>query len=111
MIYRGNKAKEILKRNLDDRAYNECKGYYGEGLVWVAFDNSYGNCWVEEFQTEEMAICWLEGYFEIFEVDEFELYQLQNDIFLMPEEGLLKIVYEKDSVIADLYPIANPGLA
>jgi hypothetical protein len=34
--------------------------YCLENNVWVACDNSTGDCWVEEFETENGAIGWLE---------------------------------------------------
>lgn len=43
------------------------KGYYkskGSGLfidIWTAYDNSTGECWVEDFKTEEGCIRWLNG--------------------------------------------------
>lgn len=38
-----------------DHATNElglCCGYYRQGDKWIAFDNSTGDCWVEEIDTE-----------------------------------------------------------
>lgn len=32
---------------------------------WVAIDNSTGDCNVEEFETQERAVSWLNGEFEI----------------------------------------------
>ena len=38
----------------------EGKFYCEDNGVWVACDNSTGDCWVEEFKTEVGAIGWLE---------------------------------------------------
>jgi hypothetical protein len=46
-----------------------CKGFYkdkrSDGVeVWVAFDNSTADCWVEEFGTPAKALDWCEGKIE-----------------------------------------------
>jgi len=33
--------------------------YCCDNDVWVGCDNTTGDCWVEEFQTEEEVIAWL----------------------------------------------------
>ena len=38
----------------------EGRFYCEDNGVWVACDNTTGDCWVEEFKTEEGAIGWLE---------------------------------------------------
>jgi hypothetical protein len=51
-----------------DHAINEypkTKGYYPDKDRWVAFDNTTGNCWVEEFESEELALSWLNGELDI----------------------------------------------
>lgn len=35
------------------------KFYCEDNGVWVGCDNTTGDCWVEEFQTEEEVIAWL----------------------------------------------------
>jgi len=30
-------------------------GYFKEGDIWVAFDNTDGNMWVDDYETEELA--------------------------------------------------------
>lgn len=37
----------------------------GSAYKWVAVDNSTGDAWTEEFATEQDAIAWLNGEFEI----------------------------------------------
>lgn len=37
----------------------EGKFYCEDNGVWVGCDNSNGDCWVEEFKTEEDVIKWL----------------------------------------------------
>lgn len=32
---------------------------------WVAIDNSHGHAWTEAFSTEDKAIAWLNGEFEV----------------------------------------------
>lgn len=39
-------------------------GYTQEGAAYVAFDNRTGNCWVEQFKTEEHAYLWCTGQVE-----------------------------------------------
>ena len=64
----GDKAKKVLDLILIDRQHRDIKygepyvagyykaGYSKGGTVIVAFDNTSGNCWVEEFTTEQEAI-------------------------------------------------------
>lgn len=37
------------------------KGYYLDTDRWVAFDNTQGECFVEDFATEAEAKAWVEG--------------------------------------------------
>lgn len=37
----------------------------GNAYKWVAVDNGTGDAWTEEFATEQDAIAWLNGEFEI----------------------------------------------
>jgi hypothetical protein len=45
--------------------YSKTMGYYLDKNKWVAFDNSTGDCWVEEFESEELALSWLKGELDI----------------------------------------------
>lgn len=63
-IYKGREAAdalmEILWRHAEDGTYPYMKGTCGyfnddEQDVWVAYDNTTGDCWVEEFKTEKEA--------------------------------------------------------
>jgi myo-inositol-hexaphosphate 3-phosphohydrolase len=69
-VFFGLVAKIILDHVLDNsdgvRAYIEphVAGYFQDGTIgrtWIAFDNRGGNCWVEEFYTQEQAIDWING--------------------------------------------------
>ncbi|NDV80777.1 hypothetical protein [Bacteroides sp. 51] len=68
----GNKAKKMLEFLLDRsngkdnyKIYAEskyrCKGIYKGDILFVVFDNSGGNCNVEEFASELKANEWLSG--------------------------------------------------
>ncbi len=68
-MYTGDKAKKILaeilaneKDGLYPLHYGDT-GYYGEAndQYFVAFDNTTGDCWVEEFATEKRAIYWIKN--------------------------------------------------
>lgn len=90
MIYTGEKASQILKLNLENREGPISKGYFFEGNVWIAYDNYTEDCWVEEFKTEEMAICWLEDFFEISEIEDFNVIKIGNDLLYIPNKGHLQ---------------------
>jgi hypothetical protein len=74
------KGEEAMKElswllNLDKKDWEGHfnKGKHGYWLddfddVWVAIDNRTGECLVEEFETEELCIKWLNG-----EIDEIDL--------------------------------------
>jgi hypothetical protein len=51
-----------LLRSAENKKYYEPRGtfYFKDGKVWLAIDNSAGDCFVEEFKTLEKAILWLE---------------------------------------------------
>jgi hypothetical protein len=44
--------------------YGLCDGYYPDGGIYIAFDNTSGNCNVEEFELEEDAVKWLNHDYE-----------------------------------------------
>ena len=96
-------GSETLKENLENRNFNKCKGYFLDGKICVAFDNTNCNCWVEEFETEEMAICWLENFYEISEIKEFEVLKIQKDLFFVPAKGFLKIQFQINSIISKFH--------
>ena len=100
MIYRGRKAKKILWKNLDNREYNRCLGYFRDKKLWVAFDNTTGACFVEEFKSEQMAICWIANYFSVSEIEEeFEVFRLKKDLFFIPiKKELLKVYFYNDQI-------------
>jgi hypothetical protein len=55
---------EIMKAIVDLWCFDkklapEGKFYCQDNGVWVGCDNSTNNCWVEEFNTEEDVIKWL----------------------------------------------------
>jgi hypothetical protein len=106
MIYCGKIAKDILNENLGNRKHNKCKGYFFNKTVWIAFDNSTGNCWVEEFSTEGLAICWLENFYEISEVEEFEVLTIQKGLLFIPDNGFLKIEFQSSNITSKFYPLS-----
>ena len=68
MMYTGEKAKSILTdilSSLDGDQYpmhDDATGYFlDESGVYVAFDNTTCDCWVEEFDSVEKAINWIEN--------------------------------------------------
>lgn len=63
-IYTGIDAENILHDMLNEEHHEfssaeKCCGYYYTGYAWLAFDNTTGDCWMEEFETEEEAIRWI----------------------------------------------------
>lgn len=91
MIYCGTTAKEIL---LGNNTQNGFKGYFLDEKKWVAFDNNSGDCWVEEFNNEEMAICWLEDLYEISEINNFEVVKIEKGLYYIPQSGFIRIEYQ-----------------
>ena len=103
MIYYGKIANEILNKNLDNRNFNKSKGYFFDKKMWVAYDNTTGNCWVEEFKTEGLAICWLENFYESSEIERFEVFKIQRDLFFVPDNGFLKIKFHSNTINSKLH--------
>ncbi|MFC4231805.1 hypothetical protein ACFOW1_07880 [Parasediminibacterium paludis] len=110
MIYYGKIANEILNENLGNRKFNTCKGYFLDKKVWIAFDNTTGNCWVEEFKTEELAICWLENFYEMSEIEDFIILKIQKDLFFLPDNGFLKIQFLSNKITSKLYQVSTFGI-
>lgn len=52
--------KEFYKKILDDYSILGLY-YFKEGNVFIGVDNSTGDCWVEEFDSLEKCINWLNG--------------------------------------------------
>ena len=79
MKYKGTEAETILGKILESQQdlwlpqYNEpdvcyplhigATGYYQDSKTnrWVAFDNTTGDCWIEEFDTSRKASMWCDG--------------------------------------------------
>ena len=40
-------------------------GVFQENGKWVAYDNTTGDCWVEEFKTKREAERWVDGLFDV----------------------------------------------
>lgn len=81
MIFKGEKAKKIchaIQKSFDDAHDDHCrlyaqgikttfnqrysplgKGYFKDGTTWVAFDNSTGEFWIEEFKSKKKAKRWI----------------------------------------------------
>lgn len=71
-IYSGKVARDVcnmLLSNGNDGSYEtpiegrEClsAGYWQEDGKWIAYDNTDGCCWVEEFKTRQAAVEWIKG--------------------------------------------------
>jgi hypothetical protein len=104
MIYHGDIAQYYLDKNLEDSDFLKCKGYYIEEDLVIAFDNSTGHCNVEEFETQELAICWLENYFEMSEIDEFNIVKIEEDVYFLPSIGHIKINFLQEYISTQFFP-------
>ena len=103
MIYYGQKANEILNGNLKENASIFSKGYFKESDKWIAFDNYSGNCFVEEFSREEIAIAWLVNYFDMSEIGEFEISKIFKGLYYIKGKGVLKVKFERDKFTSKLF--------
>lgn len=47
--------------------YKHSKGFFydDESMKWIAFDDSSGECFTEEFETDELAKKWLNNDFDV----------------------------------------------
>lgn len=106
MIFKGNTAKKLLQQSLINSRSNLSKGFFFEENIWVAFDNSSRNCWVEEFDSEQKAICWLENFFDISDNEDFDALKLNNELIFIPKNGYLSLKIEKDEIIPKFYPFS-----
>lgn len=50
---------ELADGDYTENKYGLCDGYYKGDNIYIAFDNTSGNCNVEEFEQEEDAVKWL----------------------------------------------------
>ncbi|MBD3749581.1 MAG: hypothetical protein IE931_08800 [Sphingobacteriales bacterium] len=108
MTFTGEKAIQILKQNLENTNNHICNGFFFEKNVWIAFDNYSKDCWVEEFHTKEMAICWIERFFEISEKKDFFCLKISDDLIFIPGEGYLNYFLNDDDICsAKFYPISQ----
>lgn len=64
MIKYNRFSQKIFLNNLHNRQLRQ-KGYFAEGDRWIAFDNSSGDLFTEEFQLELLAILWLRSIIRI----------------------------------------------
>lgn len=106
MIYTGEKANQILKQNLENKENHICSGYFLEGDIWIAFDNHTEDCWVEEFDTKEMAVCWVEDFFEMSEIETFSFIKISDDLLFIPNEGHLQY-FSKDGIYKSIFHPIN----
>lgn len=66
-IATGDVARRTLKSTLNEESllkYPVSKyafGYFRDDDKWIAFDNSTGDCWVEEFATKGQALKWIKA--------------------------------------------------
>lgn len=51
----------LLSQHKSNWWISQTSGYYFNDGKWVVFDNSTGDCWVEEFNTEVQCIKYLNG--------------------------------------------------
>lgn len=65
-LLKGKEAEETCRKILDqwyiDGTYNlflGIKGWFKDGETYVAFDNTDGECWIEEFGSQMSAERWL----------------------------------------------------
>lgn len=67
MIYKGKESEEIVGKILeslnDDGRYplheGDCGYFINKNGVWTAWDNLTGDCWVEDFKTEQGCLKWI----------------------------------------------------
>lgn len=67
MFYSGLGAQELCHEILEGEALDgryplhvgDCGVFPNDVGSWTAFDNTSGDCWVEDFKTEREAIEWL----------------------------------------------------
>lgn len=71
MMYTGEEAENILNDILSNQEgdhypkHEGATGYFlDESGVYVAFDNTTCDCWVEEFDTDKRAIDWIKNGYE-----------------------------------------------
>lgn len=66
-IYVGEEAKNILADILNNQngdrypKHENATGYFRDKNVYVAFDNTTCDCWVEEFATAKKAVNWIKN--------------------------------------------------
>lgn len=65
--------------------------YCEENGIFTALDNSFGECYLEDFDTEKEALLWLSNY----EKNEIEVMNIDDSIFN------LKVDYEKNKESID----------
>ncbi|MEO7049245.1 MAG: hypothetical protein ABI091_28335, partial [Ferruginibacter sp.] len=106
MIYYSQKAKNILNENLGG-ANIFSKGYFKENNGWIAFDNYSGDCFVEEFSEEGIAIAWLENHFEMSEIEEFKISKILKGLYYIKGKGILKVKLDNGQLTSKLFQIPN----
>lgn len=83
----GDEAKKVCTDLLNEESENhyrkrkdgnQKRGYFPEVIkdsnktVFVAFDNRTNDCWVEQFDTPELAVSWLNDEFEFDDLEVFK---------------------------------------
>lgn len=66
-IYEGEEAYKVCNTILANGDFSTpiegyevfSAGFWREGYKWIAYDNTTGDCWVEEFKTMEKAKGWI----------------------------------------------------
>lgn len=72
-MYAGIEAQKLVGEILDslneDGRYplheGDCGYFQNPNGIWTAFDNCTGDCFCEDFDTEQEAKDWCEGKFEV----------------------------------------------
>jgi hypothetical protein len=57
----GMAAKLIFDEWLKNNEATECKGIFFDKGLFIAFDNSTGECWQEEFKDINNAFSWIKA--------------------------------------------------
>lgn len=72
-IYEGEEAYKVCNMILANGGYSTpiegydvfSAGFWREGDKWMAYDNTTGDCWVEEFKTRKEAKDWVLDRYEL----------------------------------------------
>nr|WP_299203251.1 hypothetical protein [uncultured Brumimicrobium sp.] len=91
MIYNNNIGKEVYDKNLANISLEQ-KGYFKENDLWIAFDNSTGDLFLEEFKVEVEAVFWLSRFFEYSEYSDFKYFKIFRNFYYVKNTGFIRLV-------------------